>query len=242
MPCRAELQPRATDTARRAGSAHGRPPGDMQATTAQELTAMDPMTGTILVMLVGIVIVLGMTVLLFMFWKGRPFADGDVFGASRLSRGNRLFPTQVLITPTERRALHAAVDRAAASTRSTWRTSHRCGSTRNLFFSDVLHRDDRRRQPDPLPRATGRATRSQMKRLIEQLPVGVLPRRPRRPGPAACGLSRIVPIRSGWWTNSCTRHGAVRDRVHAPPKGRATSRRVSARSSSRRCAPASSAS
>lgn len=32
--------------------------------------------------------------------KGRPFAQGDVFRASRLSTGNRLFPTQVLITPT----------------------------------------------------------------------------------------------------------------------------------------------
>jgi hypothetical protein len=32
--------------------------------------------------------------------KGRPFADGDVFRASRLSAGNHLFPTQVLITPT----------------------------------------------------------------------------------------------------------------------------------------------
>lgn len=32
--------------------------------------------------------------------KGRPFADGDVFRASRWSRGNRLLPTQVLITPT----------------------------------------------------------------------------------------------------------------------------------------------
>lgn len=31
--------------------------------------------------------------------KGRPFAQGDVFRASRLSSGNHLFPTQVLITP-----------------------------------------------------------------------------------------------------------------------------------------------
>jgi hypothetical protein len=39
-------------------------------------------------------------ILLFTIWrKGRPFAPGDVFRASRLSRGNRLFPTQVLITP-----------------------------------------------------------------------------------------------------------------------------------------------
>ena len=32
--------------------------------------------------------------------KGRAFAPGDVFRASRVSVGNRLFPTQVLITPT----------------------------------------------------------------------------------------------------------------------------------------------
>ena len=30
--------------------------------------------------------------------KGRPFAAGDVFRASRLSKGNHLLPTQVLIT------------------------------------------------------------------------------------------------------------------------------------------------
>jgi hypothetical protein len=41
--------------------------------------------------------------LVFLCWwvwsKGRPFAGGDVFRASRLSAGNHLFPTQVLITP-----------------------------------------------------------------------------------------------------------------------------------------------
>ena len=30
--------------------------------------------------------------------KGQPFTSGDVFRASRLSAGNRLFPTQVAIT------------------------------------------------------------------------------------------------------------------------------------------------
>ena len=36
-----------------------------------------------------------------LFWsKGRPCATGDLFRASRWSRGNRLYPTQVLITPT----------------------------------------------------------------------------------------------------------------------------------------------
>jgi hypothetical protein len=37
--------------------------------------------------------------LLWIIWqKGRPFAAGDVFRASRLSSGNHLFPTQVIIT------------------------------------------------------------------------------------------------------------------------------------------------
>jgi hypothetical protein len=44
-------------------------------------------------------VVLGIP-LLVVWRKGRPFAAGDVFRASRLSRGNRLMPTQVLITPT----------------------------------------------------------------------------------------------------------------------------------------------
>jgi hypothetical protein len=40
-------------------------------------------------------------VLVVWVWrKGRPFASGDVFRASRMSTGNRLFPTQVQITPT----------------------------------------------------------------------------------------------------------------------------------------------
>ena len=37
----------------------------------------------------------------WLIWrKGRPFAAGEVFRASRLSAGNRLLPTQVLISPT----------------------------------------------------------------------------------------------------------------------------------------------
>ena len=43
-----------------------------------------------------VVLVIGVWVWL----KGQPFMQGDVFRASRLSRGNRLFPTQVAITPT----------------------------------------------------------------------------------------------------------------------------------------------
>jgi hypothetical protein len=40
-------------------------------------------------------------ILFIWIWlKGRAFAPGDVFRASRISSGNHLFPTQVLITPT----------------------------------------------------------------------------------------------------------------------------------------------
>jgi hypothetical protein len=42
-----------------------------------------------------------LVVLLLVIWtKGRPFAQGDVFRASRMSSGNRLFPTQVAISQT----------------------------------------------------------------------------------------------------------------------------------------------
>ena len=47
-----------------------------------------------------VIAAIGLALVLFFWWKGQPFMDGDVFRASRWSRGNRLFPTQVLITPT----------------------------------------------------------------------------------------------------------------------------------------------
>jgi hypothetical protein len=50
-------------------------------------------TAAAVVALVAIVVV-------WVWRKGRPFADGEVFRASRLSAGNHLFPTQVLITQT----------------------------------------------------------------------------------------------------------------------------------------------
>jgi hypothetical protein len=51
---------------------------------------------------IGAVVILALLAIVgFVIWrKGRPFMAGDVFRASRLSRGNRLFPTQVAITPT----------------------------------------------------------------------------------------------------------------------------------------------
>jgi hypothetical protein len=56
---------------------------------------MDPVTlavlATVAVLLVALLVI---------WLKGRPFAEGEVFRASRLSAGNRLLPTQVKVSPT----------------------------------------------------------------------------------------------------------------------------------------------
>ena len=49
---------------------------------------------------VAAVVLIAVLVLAWIWRKGMPFAPGDVFRASRLSSGNLLFPTQVLISPT----------------------------------------------------------------------------------------------------------------------------------------------
>jgi hypothetical protein len=51
--------------------------------------------------IIAAVVGLFLFALLIIVWrKGRPFASGDVFRASRWTTGNRLFPTQVLVSPT----------------------------------------------------------------------------------------------------------------------------------------------
>ena len=48
----------------------------------------------------GAIVAVVILIAIWVWRKGRPFAPGEVFRASRWSSGNRLFPTQVLITPT----------------------------------------------------------------------------------------------------------------------------------------------
>jgi hypothetical protein len=53
-----------------------------------------------LTVILSVLVAGGLLVPLLVVWrKGRPIGKGEVFRASRLSRGNRLFPTQVAITP-----------------------------------------------------------------------------------------------------------------------------------------------
>jgi hypothetical protein len=59
---------------------------------------MDVTTLTLLAVVV--VLVLLLTFAMWVVFRNLPFTDGDVFRASRLSRGNRLFLTQVAVTAT----------------------------------------------------------------------------------------------------------------------------------------------
>jgi hypothetical protein len=55
---------------------------------------VDPITLSVLAFLAVVAIPA------FVVWrKGRPASSGDVFRASRLTGGNRVFPTQVIVTP-----------------------------------------------------------------------------------------------------------------------------------------------
>ena len=53
-------------------------------------------TWQIILAVAAVLVVLGAW---YVLWKGRPLSGTHVFRASRLSQGNRLFPTQVVITP-----------------------------------------------------------------------------------------------------------------------------------------------
>jgi hypothetical protein len=78
----------------------------------------------------------GLLVIGFFWYKGRAFATGDVFRASRLSSGNRLFPTQVLITPTT--VVHYT-PQAVGRREQTIHMAHvsSVGIDTNLLFSNV---------------------------------------------------------------------------------------------------------
>jgi hypothetical protein len=55
---------------------------------------------TLLLWMVAAAVAIAVLVVAWIAYKGRPFIAGEVFRASRLSSGNRIFPTQVAITPT----------------------------------------------------------------------------------------------------------------------------------------------
>ena len=85
----------------------------------------------------GVLAAIVVALVLFFWWKGQPFAEGDVFRASRLSRGNRYFPTQVLITPTS--VVHYTPEVFGRKEHSIHIVHVASVSIdTNLFFSDVI--------------------------------------------------------------------------------------------------------
>jgi hypothetical protein len=94
--------------------------------------AMDP-----LLIAGGVVLLVVLLFVAVIVRKGRPFAAGDVFRASRWTRGNRLFPTQVQVSPTAV-ALYTPqwVGRREESIHIAHVASVRIDT--HLFFSDVF--------------------------------------------------------------------------------------------------------
>ena len=106
-------------------------------------------------------------ILLYWIWsKGRPFATGDVFRASRLSSGNHLFPTQVLITPT---SVVQYTPRWIGRLEETIHMAH-IASVKietGLLFSDVLIETSG--GSDPIVcHGHGKRDAARMKALVEQ--------------------------------------------------------------------------
>jgi hypothetical protein len=103
---------------------------------------------------------------LFFWYKGRRLPAEHVFRASRLSRGNLWFPTQVSVTPTA--VVHYTPELFGGREHSM-HISHVASVLidRNLFFSDVLIESSGGTSP---VRCHGhrKADAVEMKRLIEQ--------------------------------------------------------------------------
>ena len=106
-------------------------------------------------------------ILIAVIWrKGRPFTSGHVFRASRLSSGNRLFPTQVQITPT---AIVHHTPRWVGRSEHSIHVAH-VSSVRvdtGMIFSDVYIETSGGASP---VKCHGHSKRDalEMKRLIEQ--------------------------------------------------------------------------
>jgi hypothetical protein len=114
----------------------------------------------------GLLAAIVVALVLLFWWKGQPFTSGDVFRASRLSRGNRLFPTQVLVTPTA--VVHYTPEPFGRKEHSIHIVHVASVSIdTNLFFSDVLIESSGGASP-VVCHGHRKADAVRMKQLIEQ--------------------------------------------------------------------------
>lgn len=116
--------------------------------------------------LAAIAAVVGLGLAIWIWRKGRPFTTGQVFRASRLSRGNRIFPTQVSITPT---SVVRYTPQWIGRLEESIHMAHIASVTidTNLLFSDVLIETTGGANPIHC-RGHRRGDATEMKRLIEQ--------------------------------------------------------------------------
>ena len=114
----------------------------------------------------GVLAAIVVALVTFFWWKGQPFAEGDVFRASRWSRGNRYFPTQVLITPTS--VIHYTPELFGRKEHSI-HVVHvaSVGIDTHLFFSDLIIETSGGSAP-VLCHGHRKADAVRMKHLIEQ--------------------------------------------------------------------------
>jgi len=63
-------------------------------------SAASSVTSNLLIQILVVIVILALLVVAIVLRKGRRLPGDHVFRASRLSKGNHLFPTQVVITPT----------------------------------------------------------------------------------------------------------------------------------------------
>ena len=114
----------------------------------------------------GVLAAIIVALALFFWFKGQPFAGGEVFRASRFSRGNRYFPTQVLITPTA--VVHYTPEVFGRKEHSIHIVHVASVSIdTNLFFSDVIIETSGGQTP-VICHGHRKADAVRMKQLIEQ--------------------------------------------------------------------------
>jgi hypothetical protein len=123
------------------------------------------LSGEVLWLVAGVLAVVVGLLVLFLWYKGRPLPGQHVFRASRFSRGNWWFPTQVSVTPMA--VIHYTPELFGGREHSM-HISHVASVLidRNLFFSDVLIESSGGASP---VRCHGhrKADAVEMKRLIE---------------------------------------------------------------------------
>jgi hypothetical protein len=115
---------------------------------------------------IGGAAVVACAIVAFVWYKGRPMPGAHVFRASRFSRGNLLFPTQVSVTPAS--IVHYTPELVGGREQSM-HMAHVASVLidRNLLFADVMIESSGGASP---VRCHGHRKHdaSEMKRLIEQ--------------------------------------------------------------------------